>query len=261
MPKPWEVDWSHPQPMTPPNPDVVVKSATIPTQIQQVGADLGKTRAETAATVQNARVAAAKAPSEIALATAQAAEAAQKATNEKQKEYLRRIQGVMSADNVLKAIREAQSHIGNWTTGLPGEVGSHIPGTEAYTLAGNLGTVKGNISFDAYTQMKENMPEGAQGGIRLTDQEQKLLGALQGDISQGNTRQALITHLDNIEQKYRRDAALAAGLDPEDPTIQRTLGIRPSDPNSLSKALLGKPHGAAPASRPGVIDFHQLPAG
>lgn len=234
MPKPWEVNWSQQPPVS---PDYQVKSATVPTQIQQAGATLGKTMADTQSTIQQTRINAQKAPSEISLNRAQAAKAQQDLADEAQKEHLRKVQALMGTDRVLKAIGEARGLIGPWTTGLAGEIGQHIPATDAYALSGDLGTIKGNISFDAYKQMKENMPEGAQGGIRLTDNELKLLGSLEGFLGQGLRQKQLQSHLDNVEQGYRVQAALTAGLNPSDPRVQQALGINPNALGQMTQTV------------------------
>jgi hypothetical protein len=200
------------------------------------GADIKQTEAATAA---------AKSPSEIKLANAQADKATQdvrdahqKAADQAKQERLRTASKILDTDSVLQAIKDAENNTGSWTTGLTGKLLAHIPSVlgaknDAYDLQQELQTIGGNVAFDKYSSLKENMPQGAQGGIRLTENEINLLQKLQGSIAQGQDPATLKTNLDRIDQRYRTDAALAAGMDPADPHVMQTFGIKAPPKDSL----------------------------
>jgi len=250
-------------PVGPQNPDYPYKGPQAAAGIANTQASTGRTVVQTQGDrIDNAVKAATQRPmidkarAEAAIAQANALKATTGAQDEAKKQYLSKVAGMMTGDKVLKTIAEAKGLIGPWTTGTPGTLFSHIPGTEAYQLGGDLGTVTGNISFDAYKAMKENMPTGAQGGIRLTDNELKLLGSISGNISQGLDRKTLSHHLSDIEQQYRINAALNAGLDPQDPNVQHTLGISSEAVGPMMQALHPTQH---PAQHANTIDFNDLP--
>lgn len=193
------------------------------------GADIKTTEAATAAAKAPSDIAASKA--DAALKAAQAQKTTEDAADEAKKDKLRIASKLLDTDNVLTAIKDAKENTGDWTTGLTGRLFAHIGSiggikNEAYNLQQELGTIAGNIAFDKYTTLKENMPQGAQGGLRLTDNELALLTKLQGSIAQEQDPQTLKTNLDRIDQRYRMDAALSSGLDPSDPQVMQTFGIK-----------------------------------
>lgn len=249
MANPWDKD-----PVVAPSGGHVFTLPQSPAQ----AATTNHTVAETTGTNYKNAVAGATIPADITKANADAQKAALEAQQlqakqqqEHQADRARTVASVMGADSVLRAINEARGEIGTFTTGFPGAIARHFPGTQAYGLGQDLNTIGGNIAFDQYKNLKENMPQGAQGGIRLTDNELGLLKGLQGSIDQGLPQSKLTAHLDAIEQQYRRNAAMASGLNPDDPNIAGILGIHPLDKNSLAANLLNGGNGNPPAGGSG----------
>jgi len=192
----------------------------------------------------------------------------QKMADAQNQQLMAKTSKVMNSDTVLKAIGEAKNDTGMLSTGLAHSIFRHIPTTNAYNLDRALQTVEGNIAFDQYSKLKEDLPPGAQGGVRLTDNELKLLKTLQGNLDPGQGQAILSDHLNSIDQQYRKNAAVAAGLDPNNPNVQKRLGIQPANPKSMTAKILGGPTSrVAPPQAPplnghlrkgadGVLEWH-----
>jgi hypothetical protein len=148
----------------------------------------------------------------------------QKAMAQYQAQVLAKLQG----DAMLKTIDKAQADVGPWSTGLTGMIAGKIPGfagrtTDARELKQYLDTIKGNVAFKGYEDLKAGLPQGAQGGIRLTGPELDLLQKLQGNLDQSGDVKVIKESLANIRAQYQASALKAAGIDPNDPNIRKRM--------------------------------------
>lgn len=239
-----QVQWvpdAAPQPVIPVSPQ----------QQQQQQGQIANTGAQTGHTVTETRLINATMPAAISKANTDAQAAQAKLQSDRQSQqnqammaYQAQVLAKLKNDYMLQTIAKARGDIGNSSTGMVGGVLGHVPGifgrtTYARELKQYLDTIKGNVAFQGYEDLKKGLPEGAQGGIRLTGPELDLLQKLQGNLDQTGDPGVLKGSLDNIENQYRTTAITAAGLNPNDPKIRKQFGFG----------------GGAPAKNNAVIDF------
>ena len=105
-------------------------------------------------------------------------------------------------------------------TGMAGLGLSYIPGTDAYTFASDLDTLKGMIAYGGLLGAKAGSPNGASGFGALSEKELSLLQNLLGNLKQGLSKEDLKNNLADIARYFRRsitpreltDAELDAGV-------------------------------------------------
>ena len=137
-----------------------------------------------------------------------------------------------NADFVASQIDKALEQVGYATAGVGGKT-SWIPGTPAKDLAATLATIKANIGFDKLQEMRSNSPTGGALG-NVSDNENKLLQAVQGSLEQDQSPKQLKENLANIkrmlsevktekERAYREDYGkyIKGGSQPASPSGQK----------------------------------------
>lgn len=80
------------------------------------------------------------------------------------------------------------------TTGLPGAIGRHLPGSDAYDLDQQLDHIRAMTSMEELQKLRDNSPTGAGLG-RVTQQEIDLLAAMRGSIDQGQSNPQFTSNL------------------------------------------------------------------
>lgn len=140
----------------------------------------------------------------------------------------------MGAQNniVTQEIDRAIAGAGTMTTGIPGMITSQIPGTQGYSLANLLKTIRANVGFDKLQQMRDESPTGGALG-QVAVQELEYLQAVLGSLEQKQDSATLVDNLNRLKQylagrqqrfqeAYQKDVARFAGAGrfaPQQPTL------------------------------------------
>ena len=133
------------------------------------------------------------------------------------------------------------------TAGLVGGLLSHVPGTDAYDMARQLDTVRANVGFDQLATMRAASPTGGALG-NVSDNEGRLLQAVNGNTSQWQDPDQLRANLAHIRGEYRTRAA--------------EMGARtaqPGSPVASPRPMAARPQG--PVKIMGDADYARLPSG
>lgn len=102
---------------------------------------------------------------------------------------------------VMGTIDKALGQISPWSTGYGAYAFSKLPGTDARDLQNTLDTIRANVGFDQLQQMRENSPTGGALGS-VTENENKLLQAVQGSLDPLQSVDQLKSNLAQIKQLY-----------------------------------------------------------
>ncbi len=129
-----------------------------------------------------------------------------------------------SADQTIQDLNEAidmaQKHSVK-TGGVLGAVGGAVPGTDAYTFAKKLDTVKANIAIGTLQQMRALSQSGASGFGQLSAKELDVLQSKLGNLSTGLAHDDLVKNMKDVQKsikKMRDSVASASG-----PTFEERL--------------------------------------
>jgi len=125
----------------------------------------------------------------------------------------------------------------NLTTGVGGQLLSHVGGTKAADLSGLLDTIKANISFEKLQAMRQASPTGGALG-NVSDKDMKSLQAVMGNLEQSKTPEQLLYNLDRID-RMRHEIIHGAGTappprfaPPEEASSSRKTGGGGTGPNA-----------------------------
>jgi hypothetical protein len=139
--------------------------------------------------------------------------------------------------DVLSQIDKAKTLLGNpLSTGLPGSVLGHVPGTDAYTLRSligdpsdpnNPGQISGDLRQQGIAYLRALNGGNGVGTVARSQQEQAALQSAMSNLRQGLPAADLAKSLDDVGQIYRRAYAQSFGLDPTNPAVQKQFGINP----------------------------------
>jgi hypothetical protein len=103
---------------------------------------------------------------------------------------------------ITEVVDRAIGQAGQWqATGIPGAIFASMPTSEANKLLGTLDTVKANIGFDKLQQMREASKTGGALGA-VSENENKLLQALEGSLNPDQGAAQLIENLNKIKEYY-----------------------------------------------------------
>lgn len=97
-------------------------------------------------------------------------------------------------------IDRARNQASGWTTGFVGNIGSQVPGTDAYDLSRTLDTIKSNIGFDRLQEMRDNSPTGGALG-QVSEMENRLLQTVWGNLEQSQSEEQFLRNLDIVEKQ------------------------------------------------------------
>ena len=129
-------------------------------------------------------------------------------------------------------------------TGFVGNLTSNIGGTPQYDLNALLDTVRANIGFAALQEMRANSPTGGALG-QVSEFENRLLQATQGNLAQGQTEEQLRRNLSRVQDFYNE-----------------VLGGSVPTPQQVELALRKLEQGvASPRGQMGRADEGAAPAG
>lgn len=117
------------------------------------------------------------------------------------REVLRDSQAVAKADIVIGKVDEALKQVGFFTTGLTGNTLSRISGTSATDLENTIETIKGNLGFDALSNMRAASPTGGALG-NVSNIELSLLTSAVSSLKIGQSRDQLEKNLKEVKQHY-----------------------------------------------------------
>lgn len=133
-----------------------------------------------------------------------------------------------NAANVQSSISDALSLIGPMTTGFVGAKASEIEGTDAFTLARTIASIKSNLGVDKIAEMRANSPTGGALGntsnIEL-DGLQSTVAAL--DI--GLPPEKLKQNLKRVESHYNNWVKLVSGKKVGLGATPPALGAKPDN--------------------------------
>lgn len=121
-----------------------------------------------------------------------------------EKEKARKEQGISQAgvirDTVKQAIKQVDAPM---TSGIAGQIGRYLGGSNAFELESTLETIKANLGFDRLQQMRDNSPTGgALGSVAV-----KELDALQSTVANlriGQSDEQLKKNLKKIDEHYSK---------------------------------------------------------
>lgn len=160
--------------------------------------------------------------------------------------------------NIDEAIDAITSDMDSWlpwgNTGLSGTAMASIPGTDAYDLAGKLGTIKTNIGLGELQSMRESSPTGASLGA-ISDFENKMLQGAQGSLDQGNKDETLIKNL--VRVKYISDAIINEGIKDEKAAAQ-LIAKADAEAKQIIKAARGEGRSDQQIETPADMDINAL---
>lgn len=175
------------------DPNTRQQTGVLATPQQQIGAEAAKAGAVASAR-ESAEIAAI--PDKI---TTQA-QAERAAAAPQRAEKVRQI--TSGVQNTVSAIDKAIDNSNAWTTGVPGKVTGHVPGSAAYDLGQTLLTVKANLGFDKLQAMREASPTGgALGAVAV--QELAALQSTVASLDQDQSSQQLRANLRTIKTHYQ----------------------------------------------------------
>jgi len=111
--------------------------------------------------------------------------------------------GLQKVVSIQDSVNQALEGLGSWTTGIPGVVTSQVPGTEAFSLAKSLDTLKANLSFDKIQDMREISPTGGALG-QVSNRELGQLEKAIKPLEQKLDKKTLKAHLKKVQNHYKR---------------------------------------------------------
>lgn len=160
--------------------------------------------------------------------------------------------------DILGKIDEAEGLLGKpLTSGLPGSIFGHVPGTNAYVLRslvgdptdpGNPGQITGDLRQQGIAYLRALNGGSGVGTVARSQQEQAALQSAMSNIRQGLPADELKGALNDVKQIYLRAYARSYGLDPDKPDVQQRFGINP-----LWQPPGGTPPQEAPTGKPKQI--------
>lgn len=147
---------------------------------------------------------------------------AEKEKRAEEKDRLRAQGRIAAADTVISNVDDAKNLLRGSSGGPLARVPmSKIPGTDAYTLAKRIDTVKANIGFDALQAMRESSPTGGALG-QVAVQEINYLQSTLANLDVGLPDAELEKSLDAIDRHYKNIKMVQEGKMP--PEYQRNTG-------------------------------------
>jgi hypothetical protein len=111
----------------------------------------------------------------------------------------------------MKAIENARSRAGFWTTGPVGAISKNIPGTWAYDLDKDVDTLRARVGFNELAAMRAASPTGGALG-NVTEKELAMLQAAGSNLEVGQSGDQFRSNLDRLEGTVK---ARQPGLTPE----------------------------------------------
>jgi len=105
-------------------------------------------------------------------------------------------------DNIEKLVQEGGS-------GFEYDIFKEIPGTDSRALAGEIDTIKANLSFDALAEIRDNKTGGGLGSI--TERELDLLGSTISALDPGLSKEDFLIQVNRIRTYYNNIIKLSLG--------------------------------------------------
>lgn len=136
--------------------------------------------------------------------------------------------GFDTINDLLRKIEIARKRLTPFSTGLAGQIGQHMWGSDSNSLHGALTAVLSPQVIDTLGQMKAQSKTGASGFGALNKSELELLQSINGSLSQDQDPEAIRSSLDQIERTYRRALVRMSGLDPDTPEGAHMSGLGPA---------------------------------
>lgn len=137
-----------------------------------------------------------------------------KTAEAKRKEDLRTQSRIATADTVLNNVNDARALLDKtWGGGITRSRTSQVPGTDAYTLAKRIDTIKANIGFDALSAMREASPTGGALG-QVAVQEINYLQSTIANLDIGLPDEELAKSLDAVDRHYNNIKMVQQGILP-----------------------------------------------
>lgn len=148
---------------------------------------------------------------------------------------------------VLSKIDNALAGVGPMTTGVPGAIFKHVPGTSATNLNKTLDTVRANVGFETLQAMRANSPTGGALG-QVSDRENQLLQSVRGNLDQEQSMDQLVSNLRELRTHYA-NVVLAMESQTGDPEADDAIAkvIASQAPDTEKRARIAGIRGAAGA--------------
>lgn len=107
----------------------------------------------------------------------------------------------VKAGLMMTTIEDAKKLSNFGTTGLIGKAIAGVPGSEAYTLAKTIETLKSNLAFGALQEMRANSPTGGALGA-VSERELSLLESAITSLDPGLPEKVLRRNLERVEKHF-----------------------------------------------------------
>jgi hypothetical protein len=157
-----------------------------------------------------------------------------------EKDRLRSQAKMAAADTVMDNVADAKDLLQKtWGGGITRATTSKVPGTDSYTLARRIDTIKANIGFDALAAMREASPTGGALG-QVAVQELNYLQSTIANLDIGLPDEELEKSLDAVKRHYDNIKMVQRGVMP------------PGYPGSSQSKDSGKSPSGASKPPPGV---------
>lgn len=128
-------------------------------------------------------------------AESKSTEAADKAEQAKNSAKVHAYNVIETGDKALKAVT-------GWTTGLTGKALEKLPGTDRKSLQGYLDTLKGNLSFERLTEMRQQSKTGGALG-NVSDRELQLLSSTVASLDPDQDPKVLRANIQKVIDTYQ----------------------------------------------------------
>jgi hypothetical protein len=137
-----------------------------------------------------------------------------KDAEQERKDALRAQSRIDTADTVIKTVGDAKDLLKKtWGGGIARSRTSNVPGTDAFTLARRIDTIKANIGFDALAAMREASPTGGALG-QVAVQEINFLQSTISNLDYRLPDKELEKSLNDVERHYKNIQMVQQGVMP-----------------------------------------------
>lgn len=139
------------------------------------------------------------------------------------------------AGDVVEVLQGIEDGInsGENKTGVLGLVLARVPGTDNYTLEGDLDTIKANLGINALQEARANSASGASGFGQLTQRELERLESLVASLQTGMSKGDFLQRVTTVREDFQRAEREAK----TDWTVNQWIGIE--EPPAATDNSLG----------------------
>lgn len=158
----------------------------------------------------------------------------------------------LGLDELLLSVAAARKEVGSGrATGIPGAIGSMIPGSYANDLRASIDSIQGAVIMEKLQQLKDASKTGASGMGALSEREGARLAASIAALSPRMSAKKFGESLATIERHANALRAVGAGENPDDPKVARKYGLIVDDPRKAAGGTRDEVDPVAGSSGPG----------